>query len=362
MQHDASDSVVGVDDNVLAAVAGLLPELPNLRAEIPDRFAQAVRALIECRAQAGWPGEANDDVGVFVMVDRPRELGAKLGAVPVVDPVATHDPLLGKLFLLNPDASAGRCVALPCKPSEMLEWLADNDLGGRPIVFAYRATKKMTTRPRGVDDRAWANPIRDHPPSATIEQLLEALEHFHTSKLLTPSCCADGVWEPKRAHQYVPGPQPERSIQKALEFALNFWFHGVVKAEVEDSTNIGRIDVRLLKASEDGPLAYWTIIELKIIKSFANASGKAVASEIGKSENIAAIIEGFKQAWAYRENRKAEEGLLEVFDLRRKKTEDLFADQKVINAVALLTPVPRHNVRPIFGAAKHARTAGFSGA
>jgi hypothetical protein len=362
MQPDDSQPVAGASDQVLAAVAGILPALPNVRADVADRFAQGVRALIETRAQAGWPGEtAQADVAAFVFVDRPREVGDRFGAVPVTDPVATHEQLLGRIFFMNRDASTGRGVALPVEPGALIDWLADNGLGDRPLVMIYRTTKIMTTRRTGVDGLARPDPIRSKKPNATLDELTGALNYFHLRQL-TPSSCADGLWEPGRASDYVPGPAPEKVIQEDLEIALNFWFHGVVKAEIEDKTAIGRIDVRLLKKSgEEGALAYWAIIELKVIKSFANAAAGEKPSTVGPAANIDAIVKGLKQAWAYRENRSAEEGLLEVFDLRKDKKDDLMACAEVTSAIGECAPTPTHAVRPLFGSADDARTAGYAG-
>jgi hypothetical protein len=219
----------------------------------------------------------------------------------------------------------------------------------------------MTTRRDGVDGLALRDPTRSTKPDATVSELIEALNFFHLSQL-TPSSCAGGVWESKRASDYVPGPAPETAFQDRLAIVLNSWFHGVVRAEVEDRTNIGRIDVRLLKkSSEEGSLAYWAIIELKVIKSFANAALGKVPSTVGPAANIDAIVKGLKQAWAYRQNRSAEEGLLEVFDLRKDKQDDLMAHADVVAALTGCGQAPIHTIRPIFGSADDARTAGFTG-
>lgn len=362
MPPEDSQPVAGASDQLLAAVAGFLPALPNVRADVADRFSQGVRALVETRAQAGWPGEPEGaDFAAFVFVDRPREIGDPFGAVPITDPVATQEPLLGRLFLMNRDASTGRALALPVDPPALIDWLADNGLGAQPLVMIYQTTKTMTTRPDGVEGLTRCDRIRSTKPSATVEELLEALNYFHLSQL-TPSSCAAGVWEPQRASDYVPGRAPEAAFQNHMAIVLNSWFHGVVRAEVEDRINIGRIDVRLLKkSSEEGSLAYWAIIELKVVKSFANAALGEKPSTVGPAANIDAIVKGLKQAWAYRANRSAEEGLLEVFDLRRDKQEDLMTCADVVGALAECSQPPTYAIRPIFGSSDDARSAGFAG-
>jgi hypothetical protein len=363
MQPDDSEPVEGTDDQLLAAVAELLPALPNIEADIADRFAQGVRALVEARAQSGWPGETQgNDVAAFVFVDRPREVGARFEATAVTDPIATTDGILGRLFLMNRDCSNGRSLTFPVEPGALIDWLSDNGLANRPLVLVYRATQLMITRKDGADGVARKDRIRSTKPTATLDELLEALDHFHKTQL-TPACCVRGVWELGRASNYIPGSSPERAIQSELQTALNFWFHGVVKAEVEDTTSIGRLDVRLLKRSaEEGSLAYWAIIELKVIKSFANAPAGQIATAIPPGQNIEAIVEGLKQAWAYRHNRFAEEGLLEIFDLRRDKKDDLLKSDKVIETLkAFEPPPPLCAVRELFGSSKDARDSGYTG-
>ena len=90
-----------------------------------------------------------------------------------------NDPLLGRLFFANRDASGGRVMPLPTDPNAILEWLDDEGLGDCPIVTVYRKSKEMVTRRAGTSNSARSDPIRDHEPSATLPELLEALQHFH---------------------------------------------------------------------------------------------------------------------------------------------------------------------------------------
>ena len=357
MAAESSGEIDGVKDEELAAIAGLVPELPNVRAARADRFAQAVRTLVEKRAQAGWPNEAVSDLAVFVLVNHPRKVGEAHGGMPFVDPIAQGIPLLGYMFFSSPDASHGQFIPMPVEEIAFLEWLEDNQLGDYPIVAVYRNAKQMVTRRLGVNDPAWNDAIRDKEPSATVDELMGALSHYHERRVVTPTGCPDGIWESDAAHKYIPGQHPEKSIQSHLEFALNFWFRGVVRAESEDSTNIGRIDVRLLTRGADGRLAYWIILELKVIKSFTNGGSK-----VSVSSNVEAIVKGVKQAGSYRENRCAEEGMLEIYDLRQDKSEDLTVREDVSAVLNMYSPPPKVDVWPLFGSAEHARNAGYTGA
>ena len=355
--------VEGVDDGDLASATSALLRIPDLRAEDPERFAQSIRALVERRAQTGWPGEGDGhDVAAFVMVGRPREFQARFSSAPITDPASTNQAVLGNVLLLTRDGAHGQFFPMPCDHNALLDWLADEGLSAAPLIMAYRPSATMSVRNRGsAGDVTREDAIRSVPPVATLSELREALEHFRISQLLTPMFCERGVWEPKRAASYVPGLQPERSIQIGLGRALNSWFHGVVRADFEDSTRVGRIDVKLMIKEGEKPLAYWAILELKVIKSFANATGKAKPTSVGRSENVAAVLKGLQQAWAYRANSQAEHGLLEVYDMRQDKADDLFADANVKARLAKLVPVPEYAVRSLYGSADDARLAGETG-
>jgi hypothetical protein len=353
-----ADEIPGVRDEDLVAVVRDVSALPSSEERDADRFAREVRGVVESRAQLGWPDEGNSDVAAFVLVDYPREVGRRLGGRRVLDLIASQVPLLGRVFFLTRDASNGAFIEFPTAPAEILDWLSDSDLGTCAVILVYRTRKLMVSRRAGVAGEVQQDPIRDVRPSASLPELLDALEFFHRRKLLIPSLCPDGVWESGRAVQYVPGVRPEKCIQKELKGALNFWFRGVVRADTEDSTDIGRIDVRLLKVEEERPLYYWAIVELKVIRSKHNARVGEPASPVTITENADAIVEGVLQANAYRANRQAEEGLLEVYDLRRDKSYDMFRQQKVVKALAECDPVPSHNMRPLFGNPSHARAAG----
>ena len=362
MASEGSNEIPGVENQELAAVASLVPELPNVRAAPADRFAQSVRALVERRAQAGWPNEGEADLAVFVLVDYPRQIGEACGGTPFADPIAQGTPLLGRLFFSSADASHGQFILMPTEASEILEWLEDRGLGGCPVVTVYPNAQEMVTRRVGMESAARREEIRNREPSATVDELVAALAHYHRSCVLTPIGCPEGVWEPEAAHKYIPGPHPERSIQNDLVRALNFWFRGIVRAESEDSTTIGRIDVRLLKKNAQGGLAYWAILELKVIKSFTHGTAGSGSTKVTESKNVEAIAKGVRQAASYRENRVAEHGMLEVYDLREDKAEDLTVRERVTEALQVYTPPPRIDVWKVFGRAEDARRAGFTGA
>ena len=361
MQHEVPEAISGTNDDDLAAATRQLPKLPDLRAPDPDRFTRSVRALVETRAQAGWCNEGPDDTAVFVLVQHPRRVGETHGAQRFLDPIAKNDPLLGRLFFANPDASSGLVMEMPVSdPNTILEWLSNNELSDCPVVIVYRNAKMIITRRKGIEDLVTIDAIRDHPSDVTPSELSAALQFFHSNHLLTPGICPVGVWNRGKASKYIPGPQPEKSIQAALGIYLNGKFEGVAKAEYEDKIEIGRIDIRLLVAADnDGPLMYWAILELKIIKSFASTEESDHPSEIDRSVNINAIREGIKQASAFQKSRRAVLGSLEIFDLRRNKDDNLLEDQRVVSEKQNVQPIPECRVWPLYGSSKDARDAGY---
>ena len=108
------------------------------------------------------------------------------------------------------------------------------------------------------------------------------------------------------------------------------------------------------KVTESGRLAYWAIMELKVVKSLTSTGNK-----IQVATNVDSIVEGIIQASAYRANRCAEEGLLEIYDLRKDKQRDLTIEKRVVMA-RKKHDVSDVHVRPLFGSANDARRAGFS--
>ena len=356
MAVEGSREIPGVEEEDLVAVAGLAPALPNIRASRADRFAQAVRTLVEKRAQQGWPEEDAADVAVFVLVDYPRKVGGAHGGQPFADPIAQRTPLLGRLFFASTDATHGQFIAIPTEPAAILEWVEDHGLAHCPMVTVYRSAKEMVTRRFGIEESARYDAIRDQEPSATVQELKDALRHYHRSRVLTPTNCPKGVWKADLANRYIPDPRPEKSIQADLQVVLNSWFRGVVRAEGEDNTNIGRIDVRLLKKAANGGLAYWIIMELKVIKSFTNSESK-----VDESTNVEAIVKGVKQAGSYRANRDVDDGMLEIYDLRRDKSMNLMVREDVSDALGMYSPPLLVDVWPMFGSAGDARNAGEIG-
>lgn len=362
MAAENGGGIADVDDEELKLVTRTLVDQPDVDADVVDRFFGQVQALAEDRARRGWPGEGEPDIAVFVRADYPRELAAGLAAEqPVADLIGTSAPLLGRIFVLDRNASQGFCGSFSySEPGEILEWLAAN-LPGRQVVILYRETMLLIDRAEGPGaSETRRETVRAAAPAASEESLVEALELFHR-EVLIPSTCPEGVWRKRNAQKYHPGIAPEKSIQACLKRFLNGWFRGTLRAEEEDTTEIGRIDIRLLAPEgAKGGLAYWGIVELKVVKSFRHPKkAGAVPATVRPIENARDIAEGVTQAHAFGKNRGAF-AMVEVFDMRRDKALDPRKHAAVKTALAACDPEPPVRLTPIYGSAKDARNAGHA--
>jgi hypothetical protein len=358
MEPEAQVPIHGVDDQELVNALGALPSVPPGSIGDFERFVAEARAILEDRAQRGWIGETAADVAVFLHAPYPNKTGDKLSGTPVANLLGSSHPVLGKLFILNRDASWGRVVDLPTAADSIIDWLIERGLDGHPVIFAYRGTMRLLARAKGAKhDITIKGIIRESPATATLPEVADALSLFHRENLLSPKVCPSGVWEKSRASKYVPGVRPEQAIQVFLRTALYSWFRGVVRADIEDSTPVGRIDVRLVTETK-GVWSYWAILELKVLKCYHNAALNKEAKPYSDASNAEDIAEGVRQVDAFARNWNAVP-LLEVFDLRKNKQVDILNHYTVTTELAKHSPRPSYRTWPLFGSAKDARIAGY---
>ncbi len=358
MEPKEVEPIPGVEDRELQAALGDLGSIPTTPMD-SERFVTEVRAIVEDRAQRGWEGEdGGSDVAVFVHALYPRQTGDKLGAVPVCNLIASGGPILGKLFLLNPDASYGRVIRLPAEVDYIIDWLIEKDLADQPVIFAYRKSRQLLARSEGAKaEITRKDVIRERPPSATLQEIGNALNHIHGQYLIAPTVCPPGVWEKERSGEYVPGVRPEKVIQREVMIGLGSWFHGVVRATVEETIPVGRIDVRLLQFL-NGDWSYWAIVELKVLRSNHYAVKGTKPNPVSDAENVEAVVEGVRQVNAFARTWNAEP-LLEIFDLRKVKKPNVLEAELVTQELSKCVPIPSCRIWPIFGSANDARLAGY---
>jgi hypothetical protein len=248
---------------------------------------------------------------------------------------------------------------LPTEPDAILEWLIGQGLGDYPAIFVYRGSGLMLASSYGAKHDVTAKDrIRNKPPIATLAEVGDALRLVHTERLVTPSGCPEGVWARERAAEYVPGPEPEKAIQKEVVKWLYSWFRGVLRPYVEEPIPPGRIDVRLLQQQADGRWVYWAIIELKVVRSSHHAEKGKEATPVSAADNADAVAEGVRQAYAFAAYWNVE-GLLEIFDLRKSKAVDVLREETVVAELAKCSQAPSCRVWQLFGSASDARLSGF---
>ena len=70
--------------------------------------------------------------------------------------------------------------------------------------------------------------------------------------------------------------------------------------------------------------------------------------------------DGLMQIHSYKKDRKSDEGLLEVYDLRADKTDDIAAENDIETLRAQCDSTIQVNIRPLYGSDKDYRSSQFS--
>lgn len=364
MTAEKGSPIADVSDTDLASVMQTLVAQPDVEADDRERFFGQVQTLVEDRARRKWPGEGDAIVSVYVRIDYPRQAASALtGSKPSADMIGTAEPLMGRVFLLDRNASQGWSADLPSSdPGEIIEWLSGMPFGGSQVILVYRNTLLLIERANGAQNGATRQlPIRTEPPPVTQEGLIEALDKFHMSHVLTPQYCPEGLWEKGFAEAYRAGASPEDSLQRQLRTFLTGWFRGQVKVDRETTTEIGRIDIGLLipPAIPNGGLTYWGVVELKVVKSFRHSKTGNLPISVSLLENARDVAKGVQQAHAFRINRGCACAVLEIYDMRADKTVDPRQHSVVQEVLPTCSPPPDMRLTPLFGSAQHARAAGY---
>lgn len=364
MPDEVTGQIADVLDADLASVTQTLVSQPDVNADDRDRFFGQVQAIVEDRARREWPGEGGGGISIFVRADYPRQAATALaGTKPSADMIGTDEPLMGRLFLLDRNASQGWSGDLPFTDSgEIIEWLSTMPFGSSQVILVYRSTSLMIERANGAQGgMTRKESIRTELPPVTREGLFEALNHFHMSNVLTPQNCPDGLWRAGHADAYHVGPTPEISLQAQLRTFLTAWFRGQLHVDRETTTEIGRIDIALLVPPPDcsGGLTYWGVVELKVVKSFRHSKNGGAPIKVGPLANARDVAKGILQAHAFRTNRGCTCAVVEVYDMRADKKIDPREHAEVKNVLTTCTPTPDVRLTPLFGSAQQAREAGY---
>jgi hypothetical protein len=363
MPDDSNASVDDISDAELASVTRSIVSQPDPDADDRERFFNEVQALLESRARRNWPGEGSAGISILIRADYPRQAAASLpGAKPSADMIGTDEPLMGRIFLLDRNASQGWSADLPLTdPGEIVEWLSTLPFADSQAIIVYRTTALLIERANGaLGGTTRQQRIRDREPEVTLNGLLEALDFFHSANLITPQNCPRGVWKVGHAASYHPGRKPEDSLQSELRTSLNAWFRGRLRVEREITTEIGRIDIGLLIPLDNTNLglAYWGVVELKVVKSFRHSTRDDRLVRVTPMENAREVAEGIRQAHAFRQNRGCAYAVLEIYDMRADKGTDPREHAEVRATLPMCSPPPEIRLMPMFGSASQAREAG----
>ena len=364
MAADTGGQIADVSDADLASVTRTLVGQPDIEADDRERFFGQVQTLVEDRARREWPGEGEAGISIFVRTDYPRQAASALTASkPSADMIGTDEPLMGRVFLLDRNASQGWSADLPTPdPGEIIEWLSRLPFGGSQVILVYRNTLLLIERANGAQQgMTRQEPIRTELPPVTREGLFEALDSFHMSHVLTPQNCPEGLWRKGHAESYHTGPTPEVSLQAQLRTFLTGWFRGQLRIDREIPTEIGRIDIGLLIPPSDpsGGLTYWGVVELKVVKSFRHSKSGGTPVKVGPLVNARDVAKGLQQAYAFRTNRGCACAVLEIYDMRADKAGDPRQHAEVQAVLPTCSPPPEMRLTPLFGSAQQARDAGY---
>ena len=358
-----NDDSSNIDNQLLAKLVGCAPSLPDLSDSEPDRFFAEVRNLLEVRAQSSWNNEDSaNKCAVFVLVPFPRNpfAAGAFKLARVTDLPVTNEQVFGRVFFLAFNAANGTTMKLPVDTSNVLDWLTTNGLGSCPVAIAYRDTLEISLRTSATADEVSFQRIRNKKPELSLDSIKDALSAFHKDRLMTPTSCGTGIWEPKRSFEYVPARDTEKAIQQRLTDHLSGWFRRFVRVGTEDTVSKGRIDVRLLAPPENGHgLKYWSIIELKVARSFHNAKKGKALRNVREGSVISEILKGIQQAHEFAKEVRVKEGFLEIYDMRKDKSTDLLEHEKVADKFSKCTVAVNAKVRPMFGSSEDARTYCF---
>ena len=125
-----------------------------------------------------------------------RAAAASHNGTPVADLDATREPILGRLF-----SHKSRCISgffySAAKPKfwRVASVVVATKFRARASCDGISRTKLLIERASGAAaETTRKEVIRDKPPAATKEQLLQGLERFHQQELITPVVCPAGVW------------------------------------------------------------------------------------------------------------------------------------------------------------------------
>jgi hypothetical protein len=193
--------------------------------------------------------------------------------------------------------------------NQCIEWIVnDLECGELPtIIYTPEADgRQIRFYPTGLNYIENVEPHQLATCKISPERIEAVVSNAHRQRMLRPGSLK-GLWVDKS-----PSSQAEAKIQECLRDQLGGHFLGF-NVFVEQSSQSGRLDILV-----EEPLSYpkghnimHAVIELKVLRSETESGRPRAASEF---KGI--MLEGVKQAIAYKEDRNGKIGALYCFDMR----------------------------------------------
>jgi hypothetical protein len=254
-------------------------------------------------------------IAIFVITDRPRELGEALAGElePIIDN-GSHR-LTGRLWVAGPAlASAYRLALAAQNTGDAFKEVAAR-LGDKPtLVFDPNATDlEIRYYPQGV---AQPDVVQKYPmPGLTfsLESLDRTLSTFHAENLVSPDATKSENSPWKVSGNYVPRASTEGFLQGWLKSILSVAL-GRCKVDFEIPGTEGRCDLVISSRhlTQENTWIVHATLELKVLRSVDSGSHPIAATVRER-----AIEDGYLQALAYRNERQAQLGMLCCYDMRK---------------------------------------------
>lgn len=328
---------------------------PDLDAPAIEIALQALAKVIGLRAQNAGAVHDEKKVAIFLISDRPRELGKTLGAIhkPIMDDGS--QPLTGSIWISPATFVSGYSLNIEgANAAAAFEQVVTLGLGSlAACVFNPEATEQeIRFYPKGVDDDTRVIKFSVSSIALDFAALDQVLDTFHTQNFITPDATHDILDPWKVAAKYQPRENTEAFFQAWLKTALTivFWRTIVVRFEVPGTE--GRCDLLLMSQQGDA----WhcqAVLELKVLRSLTS-TGKPVAQTVASQ----AIEDGVLQAVSYKTQNSAKLGILCCYDMRKP---DHCNDDKCFDPVRTLAIARDVHLRRyrVFNSSKELRSAKY---